>query len=264
MKQVFLFQLILFFICISRVVGQQVSGIQHEQSGQNIKVSYTLSSSFPVEIRLEVSTDNGKTFSAPLNKVSGDVGKSITAGQKQIVWRVLEEVPQLVGDGVVFRVSVLDEKRPNTGFTEVNRVGNKSNLLLRNNVISFSIGVQPIEEYLFLGFNYERFFSKKRFSSNINTNYWGENLIIHYDVKLNFFLSPQQKFRIFTGPFLNSKYDRLFKMGYKKVMLEGFWGLTLGLDFALVKRLRGLLGFELFKYYGGNRAFIYTAWGFNF
>jgi len=101
--------------CIANLSGQQVSDVLHVQSGQNIQISYSLSAPSPVEIRIEVSTNNGKTFSAPLTKVSGDVGKGITVCSKRIVWRVLEEVPELVGDGVVFRVSVIsNEWRPGT------------------------------------------------------------------------------------------------------------------------------------------------------
>jgi len=98
-------------LCFSQVP----SNVQGFQKGQNIRIEYSLQTTSPVEIKIEVSTDNGKTFSAPLKQVSGDVGKGITAGQKQIVWRVLEEVPELVGDGVVFRVSVVsNEWRPGT------------------------------------------------------------------------------------------------------------------------------------------------------
>jgi uncharacterized protein (TIGR02145 family) len=52
------------------------------------------------------SKDFGKTFSASLKQVSGAVGKGITAGSKEIIWRVLEELPELAGEWIVFRVSI--------------------------------------------------------------------------------------------------------------------------------------------------------------
>jgi formylglycine-generating enzyme required for sulfatase activity len=57
---------------------------------------------------LYFSTDGGKTFSEPLQKVSGDAGKGISSGQKRIVWNVLEEVPELVGDNIVFMVEIAE------------------------------------------------------------------------------------------------------------------------------------------------------------
>jgi sulfatase modifying factor 1 len=67
-----------------------------------------------------VSTDNGKTWSGPLTQVSGDVGKNISAGDKQITWNVLEERDQLVGDQIRFKVVANGKKsfEPEMVFVE--------------------------------------------------------------------------------------------------------------------------------------------------
>jgi formylglycine-generating enzyme required for sulfatase activity len=59
---------------------------------------------------LLLSQDNGVTWGAPLKNVSGDVGKNISAGEKQINWKVLEEREQLVGDEIKFKVVASGKK----------------------------------------------------------------------------------------------------------------------------------------------------------
>lgn len=86
-------------------VAQRITSVDHFQDGQNIRIVYQLQSSSPVQIRVQVSTNGGQTFSPPLQKVSGDVGKVSSSGEKEIIWRVLEEVPDLVGDEILFRIS---------------------------------------------------------------------------------------------------------------------------------------------------------------
>ena len=86
--------------------AQSISSVDHFQEGQHIRIVYELQTSSPVEIQVTYSKDFGKTFSSPLKQVSGAVGKGITAGSKEILWRVLEEIPELVEEGIVFRVSI--------------------------------------------------------------------------------------------------------------------------------------------------------------
>jgi uncharacterized protein (TIGR02145 family) len=98
-----------FIFILSGVLSlhaQSITGVDHFQQGQHIRIVYELQTSTPVEIQVFYSKDLGKTFSSPLKQVSGAVGKGITAGSKEIIWRVLEEVPELVGEGIVFRVSI--------------------------------------------------------------------------------------------------------------------------------------------------------------
>jgi formylglycine-generating enzyme required for sulfatase activity len=84
--------------------AQKVSNIRAEQRGQDIVVLYTLETTLPCEVSLLLSQDNGSTWGSPLKNVSGDVGKNISAGEKQITWKVLEEREQLIGDNVKFKV----------------------------------------------------------------------------------------------------------------------------------------------------------------
>ena len=90
-------------LCLS-AQAQKVSNIRAEQRGQEIVVLYSLETTSPCEVRLLLSQDNGLTWSAPLKNVTGDVGRKISAGEKQITWRLLLEQDQLVSDEVKFKV----------------------------------------------------------------------------------------------------------------------------------------------------------------
>jgi len=61
-------------------------------------------------VSLLLSQDNGVTWGSPLKNVSGDVGKNIAAGERQINWKVLEEREQLVGDKIKFKVIASGKK----------------------------------------------------------------------------------------------------------------------------------------------------------
>ena len=117
---------ILLFLQLSLAKAQRVSWVNMSQEGKNLVVEYVLEASEPQEIFLYLSTDGGKTFSKPLEKVSGDVGKGIAPGNKRIVWNVLEELPELVGDNVVFMVEIpegliweANEGRPRMEWVDV-------------------------------------------------------------------------------------------------------------------------------------------------
>ena len=107
MKKAFL-QIFLVLLCLS-AQAQKVSNIRAEQRGQDIVVLYSLETTSPSEVSLLLSQDNGATWSTPLKNISGDVGKNIFAGEKQIIWNVLEEREQLVGDKIKFKVVVSDK-----------------------------------------------------------------------------------------------------------------------------------------------------------
>ena len=64
--------------------------------------------------------DNGATWGTALKNVSGDVGKNIASGEKQITWKVLEEREQLVGDKIKFKVLANGKKsfEPEMVFVE--------------------------------------------------------------------------------------------------------------------------------------------------
>lgn len=100
--------------------AQKVSNIRAEQRGQEIVVLYSFEAASPCEVSLLLSQDNGATWSAPLKNVSGDVGKNISAGEKQITWKVLEEQEYMVGDKIKFKVIANGKKsfEPEMVFVE--------------------------------------------------------------------------------------------------------------------------------------------------
>lgn len=112
-------QIILTVLCLS-AQAQKVSNIHAEQHGQEIVVFYSLETASPCEVNLLLSQDNGVTWSSALKNVSGDVGKNIAAGEKQITWNVLEEREQLVGDNMKFKVIANGKKsfEPEMVFVE--------------------------------------------------------------------------------------------------------------------------------------------------
>jgi formylglycine-generating enzyme required for sulfatase activity len=98
----------IFLFALGKLPAQSVSSVELSQVGKTMVIEYLLQAEAPQEILLYFSTDGGKTFSEPLQKVSGDVGKGVSSGQKRIVWNVLEEVPELVGDNIVFMVEIAE------------------------------------------------------------------------------------------------------------------------------------------------------------
>ena len=86
------------------ITAQQVSDTETRQIGSTIEISYILETKAPCAISLYVSKDGAATWEGPLTKVSGDVGTKIASGRNVIVWDVLEEVEQLIGDKIQFQV----------------------------------------------------------------------------------------------------------------------------------------------------------------
>jgi formylglycine-generating enzyme required for sulfatase activity len=104
-----MFKIILLLLCVS-AQAQKVYNIRAEQRGQDIVILYSLESTSPCKVSLTLSQDNGSTWSNPLINVSGDIGNNITSGEKQIIWKVLEELEQLIGDRIIFKIVVNDRK----------------------------------------------------------------------------------------------------------------------------------------------------------
>ena len=96
--------LIVACVCLlcSTVMAQNVTNVTAEQVGKNIVVSYDLDKAATISVCY--STDGGKTYSSPMKQVTGDVGKSVSAGHKTITWNVLSELEKLVCSNLVFKV----------------------------------------------------------------------------------------------------------------------------------------------------------------
>ncbi len=85
-------------------VAQTVSNVTAQQQGQEMVISYQLTTDTPCEVSMHISSDRGRTWQGPVGHCTGDVGKGITSGNRQIRWVVLEDREQLVGDGIQFKV----------------------------------------------------------------------------------------------------------------------------------------------------------------
>ncbi len=90
-------------MCLS-AQAQKVSNVHAEQRGQNIVIFYSLETTNPCEISLLISQDNGSTWVPLLENLSGDIGRNISAGDKEIIWHVLDGRDKLVGDRIKFKV----------------------------------------------------------------------------------------------------------------------------------------------------------------
>lgn len=106
--------LLFFFFCFLPVSSQTISKIRTVQSGNNIIIHYSLSGvkfNQVLNVSVYLSKDGGRTFQGPLSAVSGDVGKNVTPGNKEITWDVFREVTDLEGD-IVFdvRADVIEEE----------------------------------------------------------------------------------------------------------------------------------------------------------
>jgi uncharacterized protein (TIGR02145 family) len=89
--------------------AQRVSNISATQEGQKLRIQYELNSSSPTEVGLYISENNGSTWSKVTQHLSGDVGSNVSAGNKQMVWDVLQARESLVGNAIVFKVKVGSE-----------------------------------------------------------------------------------------------------------------------------------------------------------
>ena len=101
MKRI-LISLVVFLLCCAAGLAQTVSNVTVAQEGSKVVVSYDIDKE-STEVQLTVSTDGGRTFSAPLKMVTGDV-RDVRPGTRRIVWDVLSEWDKLTGDNIVFNV----------------------------------------------------------------------------------------------------------------------------------------------------------------
>jgi hypothetical protein len=92
----------------SQNIDYQEFGIDREE--KKIYIPYTIKESLKYQniygIEVYYSQDKGETYKGPLQKVSGDVGKNITPGEKLIVWNYFEEDSTFNGQDVIFKLLV--------------------------------------------------------------------------------------------------------------------------------------------------------------
>lgn len=87
--------------------GQVVQDVTFSVVDKQLVIGYSLTKN--ADIRVSVSVDNGKTYGAPLQNLSGDVGKGIKAGlDKKIIAYDLREIRGVDSLQLRFRVEVDD------------------------------------------------------------------------------------------------------------------------------------------------------------
>ncbi len=108
---------ILLTICVyvfppmlQQLHAQTVSSVWVEQVRNELLIRYSLSTSSPCEVKLYVSQNGGRTWEGPLLEVTGDAGNNIANGEHMIRWNVLEEMEQLVGGNIQFKVAANGKK----------------------------------------------------------------------------------------------------------------------------------------------------------
>ena len=96
--------------------AQQVENVRFEQQGKQIHIYYDLQGNGTYNVNVFCSTDGGRTWGQPLQKVTGAVSKNQKPGtNKEIIWDVLAERDKLEGE-IRFKI---DAKQDNTGtFTD--------------------------------------------------------------------------------------------------------------------------------------------------
>lgn len=82
--------------------AQRVSDVAFEQAGDKVRITYQLDRTADIQVFL--STDGGKTYGQPLRAVSGDAGQNVAAGSKTVIWSPLDEMNEITGDHIVFKV----------------------------------------------------------------------------------------------------------------------------------------------------------------
>ena len=88
------------------VVGQEVSNVSFMLNGRELAIDYRLSAVADIQVR--VSVDAGRSFSDPLENLSGDVGKKVKPGENHIIAYDLREIRGVDSSQLVFKVEVDD------------------------------------------------------------------------------------------------------------------------------------------------------------
>jgi hypothetical protein len=98
---------------LTKLAGaQSVTNVRFEKSGKQVLIFYDLSGDKGSTWNISVycSRDGGKTMGSPLQKISGDCGKTIAIGtNKKITWDVLAEYDKLEG-AISFKVEATKGK----------------------------------------------------------------------------------------------------------------------------------------------------------
>ena len=82
---------------------------QRSDVSKKVDIYYRINYMCPVTVLLNVSNDNGTTWSFPCLFCPGDIGNNISPGNgKHIVWDVLAEHPNITGSNFKFKITASD------------------------------------------------------------------------------------------------------------------------------------------------------------
>jgi len=146
MKKIFTIIWVLFAINLS--YSQRVTNIEPKQAGDNIEISYYLDKEAKIEIFI---SENGGRFTK-ITKVTGDVGDPVSAGRKKIVWNVLEEYDNFIGNNIVFKVTATPSLKAKQQAKEAKRLANQN---LNGHYIALGSSLLSSGYYGIFGVSYE-------------------------------------------------------------------------------------------------------------
>ena len=72
------------------IYSQTIENVIATKNGDLIEINYDLQCRTTADIALYMSENGGNTYIGPLKSISGDVGQSITAGNKTIKRHILD------------------------------------------------------------------------------------------------------------------------------------------------------------------------------
>lgn len=99
-RYIFTFLLLLTVLTMS---AQNVSNVSARQVGKVIEITYDLDKAADITVLVSTSSDEGFF---ELEKVTGDVGKTVGPGHKTVIWDVQAEMEELIGNDIAFMVRV--------------------------------------------------------------------------------------------------------------------------------------------------------------
>ena len=94
--------LFLYVLTTNAVAANYVSSVNAYQEGKNIVITYQLSKRSNISVY--VSTDGGSKYHS-IKNISGDFGKNVSSGTKQIIWNVLADYDKFIFSEVCFKIT---------------------------------------------------------------------------------------------------------------------------------------------------------------
>ena len=135
--------------------------IRAEVLDKQFVVFYSLKSEFPSDIYLYASYDQGKTWRGPMEKVTGDVGHSISEGSNKIFWDCMNEKGfDINAKGVMFKVET----------TLIHPAENKP-LTFVQEMPAYPGGEKALYEFLYNNISYPQLEESKNIQGTVFVNF---------------------------------------------------------------------------------------------